>query len=370
MEPQGEAWLFRAYLLYCTALTLGGSLLLLYFQDEGFSVAGMLLIMLGNYLGPLIALLFLKNAGTGKAIALGAAGQAVAYLALGILGGVAGAAAYVLLAIPVFLFFWVPFNTLWFRGKKTGHAFHGAIYYAIPIMVGIIGPSVAGAIAGWAGFPALFAVNAAVLFIGASLASKNKNGEVLRFSFRKGMEELSGLKTLLFLEGFSWFGSSAVAGIITLEYFSEPAGLGAFITTTTLIAVALSLVFARISDRKKRMRGFIVFSSAGFGAAMVAAAACIGAVEWFWAFVGIVFFRTVFSPFPIALISEKKKNTASAMYGREIMLNAGRAFAGIVAISVYLATGELRVPLAFMGAGMLLYAAVFEFSKKNKLGVK
>jgi hypothetical protein len=367
MAGQGAEKLFRIYLVYSSALALGGSLIFLYFRGQGISDLGMLAIMTGNYLGPLLALPLLKKLKAGGALALGIAGQAASYLALGVVGGTAGASLFIVLAIPVFLFFWVPFNSIWFRKKEVGGAFHGAFYYAIPIVIGIAGPSAAGLVVDAAGYGGLFGLCSALLLLGAASIRKEYD-EGLEFSVSRALSELRGLRSLLFLEGFAFFGFGTVAAIITLEYFSEPLGLGAFMSATALLAVAISFAFAKMSDTAGKRGRFLLLSSAGLGASLIFAAFSTDVAYWFCAMVAINFFKTIFLPFPIALLLDRKPELHNAMYGRELLLNAGRVCAGAACMGILLLSGDLRAAIGAMGVGMLAYAAAFALWKKKKLG--
>jgi predicted MFS family arabinose efflux permease len=365
--------LFRIFFFWIAASTLGTAIIYLYLQQEGLDTSRILLYGLVYFLAPSLILLLGTRGGFG-ALRWGILSQAAAFVALAALGGLGGALASAIIGAAAFSLFWAPFNALWFTHKSGGNAGSGALFFSVVAIAGIFGPAAAGLVAeGW-GFPALFAAAAIVLLPALALAWK-KTGDFRGSLGRahigpsEGLSELRGFRTLVFMEGFGGAGLMVLIPIITLEYFSDPLGLGMFFSAAGLLSILLSFLFARISDEKMERRKFLLFTSAGFGAGMVLCAAAYEPLFWFAGVVMAIFFKNVFFPFSTAILVDTKRKMSDIMYGRELVLNLGRVLGVLLAIGVYLFCGDLRLPLLLCGLSLFAYGAIFEFLKKKTLEI-
>jgi len=343
-----------------------------YLESVGLGLGEMLGFFALSYLVQFCMLLPLKKLAPEKVLVLGMLSTALAYFLLALIGGILGLGLWIVFAGASFVLFWVPFNALWFEHKKWGNAVSGAAYYAIIFTIGIIGPMAAGLLVAETSYSTLFYASSIVLILGAFLGmgiGEKKGIKEKALGYGRGLEAVSGFKTLLLLEGIGMIGAQVVMFLITLEYFSEPLGFGLFLGSTTLVAVVISLVFAKISDEKHKRREFILLTSAGFGAAFILGAFAHEVVFWFIAVVLISFFRSVFPPFPMALIADTKKDIQAAMYGRELVFSFGRGMFLVLCMLLYYALGDLRIPLALSGVAMIAYPVVFDKFKRKKLGL-
>ena len=362
--------LTQTFLFWTLGLTLGGYMLFPYLEAEGFGTLEMLVFFALAYVVPFLMLLPLKKLTAEKSLFWGFASTSVAYFCLGFFGGVLGLFLWIVFAGASFTLFWVPFNGLWFKHKKWGNAVHGATYYGIIFTIGIFGPMVAGFLVAETAYSTLFYLSAAILAIGAIVSrGLGKGAEERRLNLKQGIDAISGFKTLFLLEGIGMIGCQVILFLITLEYFSEPLEFGLFLGSTTLIAVLLSLIFAKISDSKQRRREFIVVGSAGFGASLLLASFSYDVAWWFVAVVLVGLFRSLFPPFPMALLADKKKDIQAAMYGREILFNFARGTFLALSVLLYYFLGDLRIPLFLTGIAMLAYPAIFELAKRKKIGL-
>lgn len=362
--------LVRIFLMWSLGIALGSSMLYPYLLGIGFSTLDILIFFSIAYFVPSIFLLFTGKMNAERILLWGLLATGLGYLLLGIFGGYIGLAALLVLGGMSFAFFWAPFNALWFEEGKWGNAFQGAVYYGILVVIGILGPVLGGVVVDYFGYLAVFVLAGIVIGIAGFVSRKLGKGRGVLLGARKGLEAISGFKTLLFFEASAIFGFQVLTFVVTLEYFTKPLDYGIFLTATALIAVVLSLLFAKISDEKKRRREFLVLSSLGLGVSLVLAAFAFELWLWFAAMVVVGFFKGVFSPFPIALLLDKKKDLRSAMYGRELIFNSSRFITAVVSVGLYLLTGSVRIPMMFTGLCAIAFALVFEFSKKKKLNVK
>ncbi len=362
--------LVRVFLLWSLGIALGSAMLYPYLLGIGFSTLDILVFFSISYLVPSIFLLFTGKMNAERVLLWGLLATGLGYLLLGIFGGYTGLAALIVLGGMAFAFFWTPFNALWFEEGKWGNAFQGAVYYGIMVVIGILGPVLGGIIVDYFGYLAVFALAGIVMGIAGLVSRKLGKGKEVLLGAKKGLEAVSGFKSLLFFEASAMFGFQVLTFVVTLEYFTKPLDYGIFITVTALIAVLLSLLFAKLSDEQKRRREFLVLSSIGLGVSLVLAAFAFELWLWFAAMVVVGFFKGVFSPFPLALLLDKKKDLRAAMYGRELVFNSSRFIAAVVSVGLYLLTGSVRIPLIFTGLCAIAFAIVFEFSKRRKLDVK
>ncbi|MBD3398096.1 hypothetical protein GF412_02770 [Candidatus Micrarchaeota archaeon] len=368
----GNEGVLGVFFAWTIATILLGTMLYPYLQSEGFSeleMLGLATIGFGAFLIPILLIASYGRTHSKSSIFAGMSIMAASLLLLYSDSSLAAILAYFLLSGFGIILFWYPLNVIWFRKKTEENAFRGALYYAIPVSIGVAVPAVAGLITGLWGFAALFATAAAVMVLGLAFSQRIEEKK-LRGSLRQAVSAVSGFRTLFFIEGFAWFSISVVALLITLRYFSLPADFGSFISVTAFIAVALSFIFAKMSDKSKKRREFLLVFSGGLGISLVLSSFA-GTLEWwFWGMVGISFFKTLFFPFPLAILVDRRGNLAHAMLGRELFLSLGRFAAGIVSVGAYLALGSLNSVLLALGAIVFAYSLVFEFSKKKKLGVK
>ncbi|MBN2121623.1 hypothetical protein JW721_01005 [Candidatus Micrarchaeota archaeon] len=359
-------WIFA---VWTAALTLGTSIIYLYFEESGMGILEMLLYGFAYYAAP-IALLCLQGQSGWGSLRWGLLSQMAALIALAFLGGIWGALALALIGSAVFPLFWVPFNALWFTYKKGKNAIESAIYVGMGSFAGIFCPAIAGIIVVFWGFPALFLLSALLLVPGLVLLRGDcAPNEAAAINNSESLGEIAGLRTLIFMEGFGGMGTFILIPMITLGYFDEPLGFGMFFSAAGLLSIALSMVFAKMSDELGNRRGFLLFSSAGFGAGMALCSASYEPAAWFASVVVAMFFRNLFFPFSNAILVDRCGKLHPAMHGRELLLNAGRAMGALLAIGAYLLWGDLRLPLLIAGISLFAYGAVFEFFKKKKLGV-
>ena len=364
----GFLGLFVPYNLWNAGLGLGMALLFFYFRELGFSVVEMLEITFLFYLVPTILLVIPRHVETKTSLALGAIMQGIAYAFFAVFGGsILGIAALAAMGAFCFLFFWTPFNSMWFALEGKGKAGQGATAIAVPVVLGIFLPLFAGLIAEGMGYPAVYWAASLVLFACAGVAYKMVPSRRFSYPLRESLEEFKNFRTLSFLEGMAGTAAYTIMGIITVYYFTAPVEFGAFSSLAMIFAVAATLIFAKISDQKQRRREFVLIFALGLGASALFASIVQGIYWWFAALVLVNFFRIIFFPFPLAVMLDVKKDVPKAVYAREIMLNLGRSFGFLLAIVLYTAYGNLQVPLAVIGLSPIAYAGIYELVKRKEI---
>lgn len=264
------------------------------------------------------------------------------------------------------LTFWAPFNVLFYEFRKDNHATLGAIYYSVGPVISLITPAFAGILAASVGFPALYLLAIAAFaatFAAAALFVDNRKYE---YGLDSSLRSILGLRSLIFMEGFGAAVITSVSlPVMLLLYVSKPEEFGIFMSLVTVFAVVATLVTARLSDKVKKRRSFLLPTVACFGIAATVAGLSPGISLFFVAFGLVNFFSRIFFPLPLALAVDNSKSLTGTMIGREYMLNLGR-LSGTLFGFLIMSFSDIRLALVIQGAVLLLYLPLFE-KKKEKL---
>ncbi len=353
------------YALWLVSTSLGASLFEVYFFNLGLSIPGIYLADSLWFIGSLIVIPLFRGF-RARSFMLG--GIAVAFLSTALLlfdPSPWVAIPFRLLIGVTNLFFWAPFNTLFYEHRKGDNASLGAVYYALGPVLSIFTPAIAGFFASALGFPALYILamlSFAATFAAAFLFVEDKR---YSYSFRSCMESISGLRTLIFMEGFAGMVMTSITlNVMLLLFVSKPEGFGLFTSLVTVFAVVASLLTAKLSDKVKRRREFILPLVALFSLSAVIASQSAD-ILWFFLGFGLVnFFSRIFYPLPLALVVDNSKSLVESMVGREVFLNLGRLCGGILGYYLLL-NSDIRTVLLVQGLVLLLYVPVFENRKKK-----
>ncbi|MBU0591877.1 MFS transporter, partial [Candidatus Micrarchaeota archaeon] len=200
------------------------------------------------------------------------------------------------------LFFWVPFNTLFYNFRKDNNAMISSVYYAVGPLLSLAVPAIGGLVAAFYGFEALY-ISAIALFAACLFATavfiKNKK---YKFKFSDAFNSLSGLRTMIFLEGFSVNAIMSITiPVLILSYIDKPLEFGSFMSLTMVFSIFASFVMAKTSDQIKKRKPFIIPVVAGYVIATIAASLSGDIVALFLSFGAMIFFIRLFYPLNIAL---------------------------------------------------------------------
>ncbi len=358
--------LILVYALWLTSTSLGASLFEVYFYNLGLSIPGIYLADSLWFLGSLLVIPLFRGF---RARDFMLAGIAISFVSVGILlldPSPSAAIPFRLLIGVTNLFFWAPFNILYYEFRKGDNAALGAVYYAIGPVLSLFTPAIAGFLAASIGFPILFALamlSFALTFAATFLLIENKG---YGYSFISCIRSISGLRSLIFMEGFAGMAITSITlNVMLLLFENHPAGFGLFTSLVTVFAVAASLVTARLSDRLKRRREFLLPLVALFSLASVFASQSHDVLSFFVGFGLVSFFSRIFYPLPLALVVDNSKSLVESMVGREIFLNLGRLCGGILGWLVLL-RADISTVLLLQGLFLFAYVPIFE-NRKRKL---
>ena len=359
--------LLMVYILWSAAWTPTASFLYLYFHNGGLAIQDVFFVAAFVYLGALLTIPLFRGFGVRDFMLAGIALSVISILALIALPMPIAPYAHMFLSGTTCFLFWVPFNVAYYEFRKGNNAQLGAIYYSIGPILSLAIPALGGLFAESFGFTALFSVSLALFAVAAAATFKFVENRKYTYSFIGSLRAISGLKTMVFLEGFAAAVIVAVTlGVMLLQFTDKPSEFGILSSLVTVFAVAATLVTAKISDKLQRRRELILPLVACFAASAIFAG-------WGWA-QGLVlfllgyglvnFFSRIFFPLPFALCVDNSKNLASTMVGREIMLNLGR-LSGVIFGYVILISISIEAALIAQGLVLLLYIPLFENRKKK-----
>lgn len=358
--------LVLVYILWNASSLISGGMFEVYFFGLGMSQSQIYLADTIWFLPSLLAIPLFASFSSKKFMAGGIMLALIATLAMAFSPGPAGAFTFrILLGLTNFLF-WVPFNVLYYEYSRDNNASLGALYYSLGPLLSLFLPASAGILAQAVGFQPLFilaAISFALTLVASILLVEDK---VFKYTAKGALDSLSGLKTLVFLEGFSGMSILSVTlPVMLLTFAQRPLDFGLFLSASTVFSVGASLVTARYSDKLKSRRVFILPAVIAFAAAAILAAVSQDIGTFFIAFGLVNFLSRIFFPLSLALVVDNSKSLADSITGREIFLNAGRLLGCLAGFALAAAAG-LGYSLLFQGAAMLLYAVVFE-ANKHKL---
>ncbi len=358
--------LLLVYMLWIAWSLLSGGLFEVYLAGQGITLQQIFYTNIGWFLPPLLILPFIRRLSVRSSVLLGII---IAFLATFLfLVSPPEYSGYIYRLILGFttVFFWVPFNIAYYEFRHDNHAQMGALYYSVTPMLSLFLPLISGYIASVFGFPVLFVLSmcsALVTFIAAFVLLEERE---YQFDLITSLKQISGLRTLIFAEGFT---GSLIIGttmsILLLNYASQPFEFGILSSLSMLFSIAASMLTAKLSDKKMERRSFLLPMVVGFAISTVVAGLTHDVVVFFIAMGLVNFFSRIFFPLPLALVVDNSKSIISSMVGREFMLNLGR-IAGVMVGVVIVQFADLNMVMIVEGAAMLLYIPIFE-NRKNKL---
>jgi hypothetical protein len=358
--------LMAVYVLWLASMSLAASLFEVYFFNLGLPVPNIYLADTLLFFGSLLIIPLIRSF---RARDMMMAGIATALVASAILFlDPQPSAAYLFRLIVGFtnLLFWGPFNILFYEYRKGNNAALGALYYAATPALSLFTPAIAGYLATVAGFPVLYAlstVSFAATLVAAYFLVENKE---FSYTVSSCIRALSGLRTLIFMEGFAAaIITSITLTVMLLLFAAKPITFGLFTSLVTVFAIVASVIAAQLSDKLKSRRAFILPVVGLFSVSVILASRSWDFLSFFIGFGLVNFFSRIFFPLPFALVVDNSKSLVESMVGRELYLNLGRLCGGLLGYLLLIST-DIQTVLLLQGVMLLAYIPVFE-NRKRKL---
>ncbi len=366
MNPMSEFRdLLIIFALWTAGMFFGGTLFEVYFFNMGMSLPEIYLADAFWFVAGLILLPLFKGFRTKPFMLIGCFLSLISVLVLYLYPEPGAAYIYRLILGTTHFFFWLPFNTIYYEFRKENNASLSAIYYSVSPVLALVLPAFSGIIAGNLGFPELYQIAIATYvftFIMAAFWLKDRKYE---YDFGTSLTSISGLRSIIFLEGFSVMViTSLTLPIMILLFLDEPIEVGWFLSLATVFSIAASFLISGVSDKLHKRRMFLLSSALGFGLSVAAAVFAPDLMIFFLAFGMVTFFARIFSPISLALAVDNTKKLADTMVAREFMLNLGRLAGGLAGYFLFV-TFSIEAVLLFQGIAFLIYLPVFELKKKK-----
>ncbi len=357
--------LMVVYLFWSASWIIAGGLFELYLFQSGVPISEIYLVNSFWFLASLILPPLFKGFNARLFMLLGIVTAFSASAVLFLYPGIGSAYLFRLLIGVTQVFFWIPFNVLYYEFSKDNNARMGAMYYSLSPALSLVIPALSGLLVSSLGFPALFLAAMVsytiTFFLGITLLP-NKN---YKYDFFESIKSIDGLKSIFFLEGFSVAVMiSLTIDLVLLLYIDRPLDFGIFVSLATIFSIVASVVTAHFSDKIKDRRKFILPSVAFLGLSAIMASISQELGIFFFFFGMINFFSRIFLPLPLALSVDNSKSIVSTMLGREFLLNLGR-FSGALIGYIIIFNSDIKMALLFQGVAILLYIPIFEAKKKK-----
>jgi MFS family permease len=368
MAPSGSGSFVRllsVYALYSAASLVMTSLFEVYFYHLGLSLAEIVLTFAGFYAIPLPFLFFMRKFEARQSILIGIAFNILGGLLLAFFPGpLMPFIANVVLGVAIF-FFWMPLNVLFYEHAKKNNALLGSLYYSVSVVLSLVLPALAGWIAFAFGYPAMLLVSVAMLLANLAIAVPFIGQKTYSYDPLKSLRSIAGLRTLFFMEGFSFMSVTQVTlPLMTLLFFTDPVNFGGITSAVTVFAIVASFITARLSDHFGQRRTFLVVTAVCFFISAVFTSLAGGVVLFFLGYGAITLFRNILIPLPLALAVDNSTDLVETMIGREMMIDLGRTTAMLLGAGLIIFSG-IRAMLLVQAFAAALYIPVFEFKKKN-----
>jgi len=359
--------LVTVYLLWTASWIFAGGLFEVYFFSLGMSLQDIFLADALLFVASMFTIPLFRGFKCRDSMMIGIAVSILSVLLLFLFPYKEAAYAFRLIGGITHIFFWVPFNTLYYEFRKGNHAILGALYYSIYPLLSLVLPALAGLIAVSLGFPTLFIIAMACLALTALACWFFAENRSYSYDFIAAIKSFSGLRSIIFMEGFT---AAVIIGvtlaIMPLIYVSGPLEFGILISLSTIFAVLATIVTAKMSDDMKRRREFLLPVVACFAIAVIFTSRSWDLLSFFIGLGLVNFFSRIFFPLPLALaVDNTRSKIVDSMVGREFMLNSGRLAGALFGYLVFVYS-DIQTVLLLEGIVLLAYIPVFE-NRKRKL---
>lgn len=353
--------------VYLFASSFSWSFFYLYMFKSGFTYVDFALFKIASYGFAVVLMLNMRRFETRKAVALGFFGFAALLIATPYVHTAAGLIFLGLVDGLTFPLFWIPFNVRYFMFCKGGEsAYLAALSAILPAVLGIAAPLAGGMIMDSYGAAPVFWIGGIVLAVSGVYYGFRQEGSIT-VHLRSALAASRGIRSLVFVQGYWQAVDWLCVPLVTFYFLTSATSFGGFLSYLAVFGAFSTLYFSRMSDKSGNRVNYLYPSVLMTAATTILSAYTTDVLNWFLVRAAVGFFVAVSSPFTTSVVLDRVKNTADAMYVREIMLNSGRA-AGVATILLcQLYFGGFQK--AFIPSGMLLltYPLIVEYKKLYKV---
>ncbi len=325
------------------AITLGWSLIFLFFNKKGFSLVEFIIFYNFACFSAVLALIIVKTINLRKFIAIGNLIRASQFLMAAVLLFTSSVTylkiEFYLIAFLwgiSFLIFWVPFNIIAFSySSDQSKATTSGIYSVTAIIIGIISPLAAGLIAHNFGYVYVFFLSAILLAISGALAFSAKKEdyrgfENITYDVKESLNSMGKAKFTALFDGMMNSVSMLLIPVITIFFFQGEIEYGSFFSIVNFASAIAALIFVTRSDKKQDRWTYILISGILLSISFGIASFSNNPIMWTLSILAISFIYNILAPFSTTIVLDCAKDMPKAMIGRELMLNTGRIIGGLI----------------------------------------
>ncbi len=359
--PKDNAPLFLS-LVFFSVEALIASFSVAYLLSRGVSLMQLLIFSIIIFAIPVLQIPFTKKVRAKVFMPLFFVLRAIAFASIVLLPLNIGILVYAVLYGLQTLWFYIPYNYLFFKNNVKHSNGLSASYMAISKSLGIIMPLLGGWIILKIGYSKFFLAGALLSILSAFIISFLPLPE-LSINARKGWNALNGIKALLIFEGVFWLGIVVVIPLYTLFFINDPLEFGAFLSYTTFFGVCCALIIGKFMHYKNVRRNAAILCSVLLVISIIALSFVNNLVAWVVLSSVVIFFSVILSPFFTTVFLKNSKGDASVWAVRDVLLNIGRFIGvGVMILCIYL-LDEPKLAIATVGLLFLMYPILLFFKK-------
>ncbi|MBI5061499.1 MAG: hypothetical protein HZB67_04260 [Candidatus Aenigmarchaeota archaeon] len=357
-EKGGFESAYKLLIVFFIGIVIGWNLIFIFLKSMGFTTLEMLVFVVSTYATFLALSMIIKKLDSNLSIKISLAVRGSSFLLLVMVFSPVQIYLAGMLVGAITLFYWIPFNIKSNNAmQKEESAFKNGLISVVSPMLTAVATLAGAGFAEHFGYHLLFVSAAFMMVLAYFYVDKTGSSFKINLDPAKGLESVKPIRSLFLLQGF-WEGIFWFAvPIITLSFTSSITVFGAFLTYVAIFGVAATLLVTRISDQKRNRKSFILpifFLTAIF---MIASYFTTDFLTWSIVNSGIAFFAAMMSPFMGALVKDKLEDLHNGIFGREILLNAGR-LAGCMAMAIALLLENFKASLVIAAMPLLIYIIV------------
>lgn len=222
------------------------------------------------------------------------------------------------------VFFWVPYELLYFRQRETAsHGRRSSWYFGVLSIASVVAPITGGLIADHLGYNVLFGISAGFMLLAFVLALRLPNVKI-EITLRESLAHLRGVNLLMIFDGFLLSATAGLLGLSLLTFTKTATQFGSVISLAGVAATAASMIVAHYSDRKNDRRWILYPLSIACACLLVVLGLQKNIVGFTIVLLILTSLRTVMQPIMNALPMDLRSDHGKLYVGRQVLLSTGR----------------------------------------------
>jgi len=348
---------------YSICASFSSSFIPLYFKQQGFSLSWIILMYVMYACTGMLLLLFFTRFPIRSYVIAGFLIFSLALSSLFLLPSSIALYVYALLLGSNLLFFWLPLNYLFFlNSSKNTNAVDSSLYMIAPGVISMVMPLLGATVISKEGYPGLFALTAVMYLLPILFVLKKIPQEKITTpSFKEGLQQFKGLKTITVLEGALQHFNGIVIVVYALLFLNNTTEAGYFFSYLGLLGFVMGMIVSRNSDKSQKRKMFLYIFFILMSVSIFMLPLAKTNIIWF-IMVGIFSaIYTISSPLRLAVSLDSRKADMNFWRVREFFLNFGRA--STLAVTVLLFSLQQYLPV-FLLFGVIALSYPFVVSYK------